>query len=406
LILSKNTAILKAFVMPPNVPPQIFILLAVFSFVMGSCIGSFLNVVIYRMPLGISVGQPRRSFCPLCKYQIPMWLNIPLVSWLMLRGKCANCQCAIPMRYWSVELLTAMLFLAVYFLNWSIPATSAATMFATMFAHWLLLSLFIAGTFIDLEHFILPDEITLGGAAAGLVASAAIPEFHGYELWWQNLAAGAVGAAFGYALVWLIVKGGKLLFGKKKLTFENPVNWDIQQPEGSPEPIFTLDGDANPWTEMFSGPKDRLILNCPTAEIDGIIRENVGLTISEAGVVVSADNKASEESGQKIPLEAINHMKGSCSSVIIPRDAMGFGDVKFMALVGAFLAWKGVLFTIFAASVIGSVISVLLIAIGRRESAQKVPFGPYLALGATIYLFFGKSILAWYLSYGQSEIVE
>ena len=83
-------------------------------FFMGAGIGSFLNVVIYRLPRGISVNQPRRSFCPTCKNQIPMWLNIPLVSWIMLRGKCAKCGCSISPRYLGVEMLTGLLFYGVF----------------------------------------------------------------------------------------------------------------------------------------------------------------------------------------------------------------------------------------------------------------------------------------------------
>ena len=86
---------------------------AAFAFILGSAIGSFLNVCIYRMPLDLSVNEPKRSFCPSCKYQIPWYRNLPLISWLALRGKCANCGTKISFRYFGVELLTGLLFLAV-----------------------------------------------------------------------------------------------------------------------------------------------------------------------------------------------------------------------------------------------------------------------------------------------------
>ena len=89
-------------------------LLHILAFYIGAGIGSFLNVVIYRLPLDISVNKPRRSFCPSCKYQIPMWQNIPLLSWLLLRGKCANCGGGISVRYFFVELLTGVMFYLVF----------------------------------------------------------------------------------------------------------------------------------------------------------------------------------------------------------------------------------------------------------------------------------------------------
>lgn len=93
------------------------LLFSVFALIFGCCVGSFLNVVIYRLPLGLSVGKPKRSFCPNCKYQIPMWLNIPILSWLLLRGKCKNCSQKISPRYLGVELLTGLLFLGVFQLS-------------------------------------------------------------------------------------------------------------------------------------------------------------------------------------------------------------------------------------------------------------------------------------------------
>src|SRR6187455_467110 len=134
-------------------------LFATFAFVLGAVVGSFLNVCIYRMPLGLSVNEPKRSFCPSCKKQIPWHQNLPLLSWLSLRGRCANCGARIAFRYFAVELLTALMFLAVWlWFPWQIAI-----------AYWVLVSLLIAATFIDFEHFIIPDEITVGGVAVGVL---------------------------------------------------------------------------------------------------------------------------------------------------------------------------------------------------------------------------------------------
>src|ERR1700724_332273 len=89
-------------------------LFGVFAFVLGAVVGSFLNVCIYRLPLDLSINQPRRSFCPDCKQPIPWHQNLPLISWLVLRGRCANCGSKITFRYFGVELITALLFLAIW----------------------------------------------------------------------------------------------------------------------------------------------------------------------------------------------------------------------------------------------------------------------------------------------------
>src|SRR4051812_35084646 len=139
---------------------------AAFAFCLGAAVGSFLNVCIYRLPLDLSVNQPRRSFCPSCKKQLTWFQNIPLFSWLFLGGKCASCGGRIAFRYFAVELLTALLFLCVWkFFPWQMAI-----------AYWVFVSLLIAATFIDFEHFIIPDEITIGGTIAGIIASVIVPE--------------------------------------------------------------------------------------------------------------------------------------------------------------------------------------------------------------------------------------
>src|SRR5439155_13947775 len=124
-------------------------------FVFGSIVGSFLNVCIHRLPLGQSIVSPP-SHCPHCKYSIPWYLNIPLLTWLYLRGRCRNCGAPISVRYFLVVLLTATLFLSCW-LSFGRQSAWLALVYATF------LSGLIAATFIDFEHFIIPDEITIGG---------------------------------------------------------------------------------------------------------------------------------------------------------------------------------------------------------------------------------------------------
>src|SRR4051812_13030253 len=140
---------------------------SVVFFIFGSMVGSFLNVCIYRMPLGQSVVRPP-SHCPHCKYSIPWYLNIPLVTWLFLNGRCRNCGAQISIRYYLVELLTAVAFLY----SW---LTFGHQSPAVVLVYCLVIAGFIAATFIDFEHFIIPDEITFGGIAAGILCSIIVP---------------------------------------------------------------------------------------------------------------------------------------------------------------------------------------------------------------------------------------
>src|SRR5437762_8212135 len=192
-------------------------LFSAFAFVLGACVGSFLNVCIYRLPLNLSVNQPRRSFCPSCKTQIPWHQNLPLVSWLMLRGRCAKCGARIAFRYFAVELLTALFFLIIWkTFPWQIAI-----------AYWIFIALVIAATFIDFAHFIIPDEITIGGTIAGLIASTVVPQLMNTDRRLLALLISAGAAALGYALLWLVLEGGKLVFGKKRIRFEKPTAFTL-----------------------------------------------------------------------------------------------------------------------------------------------------------------------------------
>ena len=139
-------------------------------FIFGTMIGSFLNVCIYRMPRNESIVSPP-SHCPHCQYSIPWYLNVPLFTWLFLKGKCANCSAPISVRYFLVELLTGLVFLAC----WLAHGRQSALL---VLVYCLVLAGFIVATFIDLEHIIIPDEITLGGIAAGFLCSMAVPLLH------------------------------------------------------------------------------------------------------------------------------------------------------------------------------------------------------------------------------------
>ena len=347
----------------------------IFAFVLGAAIGSFLNVCIYRLPRDLSVNEPRRSFCPSCKNPIPWHQNLPLLSWLLLRGKCANCGSRIAFRYFAVELLTALLFLAVWLaFPWPIALV-----------YWVFVSLLIAATFIDFEHFIIPDEITIGGTVAGVLASLAVPALMEQEF---RLLAGAWSlgaAALGYGLLWIVLEAGKKAFGKKRVRLEAPTPFSWVRNGDDAE--FIVGEERGMWSDHFSRESDLMLLHCSEAQVDARHFEETTLQLHYNRVTIAEDSFA---------LDQVDRITGVVRELQIPREAMGRGDLKFLAAIGAFLGWRAVLCSIFAGSLVGSLVGLTSMLLGRREWSAKIPFGPYLALGALVWMFFGARLVTWY----------
>lgn len=263
------------------------LILAIVAGVYGALIGSFLNVCIYRLPLDQSVIRPR-SRCPKCGTMVAWYDNIPVLSWLLLRGRCRHCGEPISIQYPLIELAVAAIwFASVWVYGLSFEAVSAAT----------LCSLLLAILITDARHFIIPDEFSLGGLGMGLVLSF-VTDIGPVQ--------SVIGAAVGFGVLWLVKAAGD--FALKK-------GWI-----GGEEITATLGADE-------------------------------------------------------------------------PVTAMGGGDLKMMAMVGAFLGWRGVLLTIFLGALAGTLIYLPFMF---RQKKPLVAFGIYLALGAFITLLAGDRLAAWY----------
>jgi leader peptidase (prepilin peptidase) / N-methyltransferase len=333
-------------------------------FGLGSIVGSFLNVCIYRMPLGLSVVSPP-SHCPNCKYSIPWYLNVPLLTWVSLRGKCKSCGAPISARYFAVELLTGVTFLACWL---SFGHQSA----------WLVLvyALFLAGmivaTFIDFEHFIIPDEITIGGTVAGFICSMLFPALHGEQLVVSAIIKSLIGLAVGGGLVYLILRAGKLMFGRQRI--ELPTNTRIVFSETA---IHLPDRDI-PYDELFYRQSDVITMHARTLELVDRGYRDVLVRLSPKKLLIG---------DEEFEPETVPHMEAASAEIVLPREAMGFGDVKFMAAIGAFLGWQATIFSLMVSSMIGSLIGVTLIVMGRREWSSRLPYGPYIAMAAAIWVF-------------------
>ncbi len=349
-------------------------------FVLGCIVGSFLNVCIHRLPLGLSIVTPK-SHCPHCKYSIPWYLNIPLVTWLALRGRCKNCGAPISPRYFVVELLTGIAFLSCWlaFGDAGHPLQSMPVA--------LVYSIFIAGliaaTFIDFEHFIIPDEITWGGIAAGFAVSFFLPSLQGERTLGRGMLQSLIGAVVGAGTIYAILRLGKLLFGRQR------VKWPKEEKIVFAETSVHLTDREIPYDELFYRKSDMIVARAKSVEMIDRSYFDAVVRLSRTSLKIEQDKFETVE----FDPEGIHHFEIVTSEIVLPREAMGLGDVKFMGAIGAFVGWQGVIFSLMISSMIGAVAGVTLIAMGRRRWSSRMPYGPYIALAAVIWIFAGKEIV-------------
>jgi len=266
--------------------------LLVFGF--GLIVGSFLNVCIWRLPKGKSIVRPA-SKCPACGAAIKPYDNIPLLSWLLLGGKCRACQGRISALYPIVELLSGLLFVACY-LAFGLTLTAAK---------WVVFSsLLVVLVIVDARERILPDGVNFAGLGLGLAFSFVSGPGDGTARWLAN--------------------------------------------------------------RLFAYPPPDAVL--------GLVDAVLGATVGSGLLWVVA--------------EGYFRLRG--------REGMGLGDVKMMAMVGAFLGLKRTLLTILAGSLIGSIVGLAIIALWRKGSDYELPFGTFLGTAALLVLYFGGPLLDWY----------
>ena len=345
-------------------------------FVFGAMVGSFLNVCIYRMPIGKSVVSPP-SHCPHCGYSIPFYLNVPILTWLMLRGECANCRAPISPRYLLVELITGLMFVGCW-IGYGRETPAVALIYCIVIAG------LIVATFIDLAHFIIPDEITIGGTMFGIICSAAVPRLHEETSHLKGLVWGIVGAAAGALLVEIVRQAGKLAFGRMKIALP-----------GAAHVLFgehgvVLPDREIPYEDIFYRKSDTIRFHAARLELADRCFMNVDVSLGPLGLKVGE---------QAFAPDANLYMEVVTDKMIFPREAMGFGDVKFMAAIGAFLGWQATLFSLVVSSFIGAVVGSLMILSKRHERSHPIPYGPYIAAAAALWLFAGEELVGLFLRF-------
>ena len=350
-------------------------------FIIGCCVGSFLNVAIYRIPRGLSVNDPKRSFCPSCQKTLPAWQNIPIFTWIIQAGKCRNCQAPISIRYLIVEALTGMLF----FLSWRfLPWVSA--LLAILF-----ITVLVTISFIDAEYQVIPIRWTSAASILATVGALFQPRLLNLAGDVAMLSAieglkwSLIGWLSGFGLLWLVIQFGKLAFGRRKMTFESGEAWKLQEGYGDdPQLHFILGEEAISWDDLFYRESDRLVLSGHGIRLDGKRTKNKELVIERDWIFLD---------GKKVAIADLDSLEGKAESVVIPREAMGSGDPHLLGMIGSFLGWPGVLFTVGVSSLYGIAGGIL----GRVGFGRQLPFGPFLALAALTWVFGGWKLWKFYL---------
>jgi leader peptidase (prepilin peptidase) / N-methyltransferase len=342
-------------------------------FAFGCIVGSFLNVCIYRMPLGQSVVSPP-SHCPHCNYSIPWYLNIPLVTWLYLRGRCRNCEAPIAIRYFLVELFTGVLFAS----SWLVFGQRSAWL---VLIYCAVLAGLLVATFIDFEHFIIPDEITIGGMVCGFICSFLFPPLQGELSLSGAIRQSLLGMGAGAGVIYFIVRMGKLIFGRQRVSL--PTDTRIVFTETAVQ----LPDKEIPYEDLFYRESDTVRLNARTVELVDRCYRDVVVRLSPASLKIGEETMDPEQ---------VPHLEAVSTEIVLPREAMGLGDVKFMAAIGAFLGWKAVFFSLVVSSFIGSVVGVVLVVLRKRALSSRLPYGPYIAMAAAVWLFAGLDLVRWY----------
>lgn len=376
---------------------QLYIDFMVFAF--GAVVGSFLNVCIHRMPLDQSIVSPP-SHCPHCNARIRWSDNIPLFGYLALGRKCRNCGVKISPRYFLVELLTAVLFLFMWLklTQWNDPPVHGIY-FLKAPIYWMVIAGLIVATFIDLEHYIIPNEITFGGIIVGLILSTVYPPLQPDDLLTSSIlklspiALPASGVAFfrsffgmltGGLILLSIAEFGKLLFGR------------LRVPLGPDATIVIADGKLKLpdeevlWADLFFRESDKIRFTATSLKFGDKQFTAAVVIVNESSITIN---------GEDYPLADAGTIEAKTNEIVIPREAMGFGDVKLLAGIGALLGWEATVFSIFLSSAAGALVGLALIALGKKDLQGRIPYGPYIALGALVWLFAEDQLLAIMAAY-------
>lgn len=352
-------------------------------FIFGGILGSFINVCIYRLPRAESIIWPP-SHCPHCKTQIKWYHNIPLFSWIFLKGRCAYCKKPISIRYFVVELLTSILLIGLW-------AKYGESSFELFIIYSGFVAILLIASFIDLEHLIIPDTITLGLVGVGLSLSLLFPQLHNTTSLTQSFPSALIGGITGVFILYIISVIGRFIFGKEHVELDAPVWLEISNGK-----LITGD-DTIELKELLYRPTDCMEIKATKIELPDRCMWNKTIRISSQKIYLD---------DQETELSSLSYVKAEACHLTLPREVMGLGDVKFIGGVGTFIGWKGVLFTIGISALVGSIVGLVLIGLKKHQWSQQLPYGPYLAIGAVVWIFAGPQLVELWVHLGQRSLLN
>jgi len=327
--------------------------------ILAAMLGSFLNVCISRLPRGQSIVLPA-SHCPACRGPIRPLDNIPLVSYLVLRGHCRACGVTIPWRYPIVEALAVVMGAVVL---WQFGPTWDGV------RAFLLCLAMIATAFTDLETRRIPDRITLPSVVAACILAP------------EGLSRGGLGAAIGALALGLL---GAVRVRR------------AEAHGGAPPPDPDMDDDVDPaerrrldvyWAAAWGALLGRQLAVMDLAALTDPVRPMVWRVLSQADPVVTGC----------LVTGGVFFLVAWISYVVLGRTGLGGGDIKLAGLIGAALGAGGGLLAAFVGIMLGGVMAAILLVTGRRRFGEYLPFGPFLAGGGVVAALWGPRILEWYL---------